>query len=116
MKVYRYEVRILKSSEYDNKFITEELEVGLQNDRFIVLLDDNFTRINKNNSTGSDLDRTLNCHRVSEWKMGLKSLDGIHYNEFSSHRVRPETIKRRIKSFIKSEYGYLSEINLDFIK
>lgn len=116
MKVYKYKVEILKSEQYDNKFIKEELEVGLENDRFMVLLDSSFTKINKKKSTGSDLDRTLDHHYVSEWKMGFKSLDGIHYTEFSSHKVRPSTIKRRIEAFIKKEYGYLSKIDLSFIK
>jgi hypothetical protein len=115
MKVFEYEVFIPKSSQYESKYRLRELEVGLENDNYMVLIDPSFTTINKASRSGSCLNKTLDKHTISTWETGCGSIDGIHYTEYSSHKVRPETIKRRIESYINEKYGYLMKPDLRFI-
>ena len=116
MKIYLYEVFIPKDQVYESKFDSSELEVAVQNEELIVINDRRFTIINKAARLGSSLNRTLNDFHVSEWKLGCKSLDGIHYTEYSDHPVRAKTIKSRIERFIEREYSWTKSFSLDFIK
>ena len=106
-----YEVQILKDGT--KKFKVELLKVCAENENELVVERYNrFYILNKKSdrySTSPD----LNKPSISEWKV---CLEGIHYYLYSTRKVRPDTIKREIAEFVSKEYGYLNEINLDFIK
>lgn len=114
-KINLYSVEIIKDPRWGNKFVKQEYEVGLENEKYVVIKDLHFTILDKKGDRSSS-HHIIGNPSVSEWKTGLDSLDGIHYTLWTYKTKRPETIKREIQAFVEERFGYISNINLDFIK
>lgn len=115
MKVRHIDVRVLKSDKYENEYEVKELDVVAENELYLVLGDLHFTTLRKVSKEGSGLNPVLNKHTVSIRDHGIECLDGIHYTEYTTRNVQPETIKRRIRKFIEEKYGYMFKPDLSFI-
>lgn len=115
--INEYEVEIFKDASKENTFVIKNHEVGLENDRFIVLKNEHFTTLNKNKRGGHSLNMTLDDTSIHtrKWKY-LPDYDGIVYHLFTEKTKKPEQIRKEIAAFIEKEYGYLTAVNLDFIK
>ena len=116
MKIYKYSVEIFRTKVKENVFKTEQFEVGLENDNLIVLKDESFTKLNKKKSKYST-DISVDDEHIYERKWGgsLADYDGIQYILYTYKVKKPETIRKQIENWISDKYGYLFNINLDFI-
>lgn len=113
MKIRHYYVEIFKSRTEKNTYKIEKIEIGLENDKYIVLKDISFTKLAKEkNLTYNEIGKP--SIYIRDWK--IESVDGIVYSLYTYKRTRPDTIKNAIHKFIKDKYGYLFNVNLEFIK
>ena len=117
MKVLNhYEVKILKDRSYPDKFTTEYYSVKLENEKEVVIERYGKFWILDKEEKASGSNDVIGVKSISEWRLGLSSLDGIHYSCYTYEIKNPVKIKAEIESFIKEKYGYLFSVNLDFIK
>lgn len=113
MMTTHYDIRILKTGE--RSFKTTQYKTVAENEKYIILNDTEFTKLNKKDRGFSRLNNVINKSSISEWKLGF-SLDGLHYTLYTNKSKRLETIKKEITEWINENYAYLYQVNLDFIK
>lgn len=115
-KVYKYQVKLYKGPS-EGEFTNEAFEVALENDNLVVLKDDGFTKLGKTKRYEYTANGEFDKPHIFEmnWKSDYFE-DYIIYSEYTYKKVRPETIKNRIIKWIEEKYGWVSHMNLEFIK
>lgn len=94
----------------ENEFKKEVYKVLLENKDYIVIDDFRFTSLRKNGR-----DKEIDTPIIFEMKFGTYN-DGIHYYYYCYGTRKPESIRKDIEKWIQKKYGYLFDINLNFIK
>lgn len=114
-KLFHYKVDIYSKphSIWENKFVSEIVEVEAENENYLIIKDDSFTRIKKEKC---DWDTCLNAHYV-----GVRANDhilegGVFYSQYSENKVSVRTIKARIERAVQEKYGFLHNVDLSIIK
>jgi len=112
-KIKLYEVRILESGK--NTFETKEYEVLAENDTWIVLNTNHFEKVTKTKTF-----EFCNC-RIDKARIDIRTRDkllgnGVFYKFFTYKTKKPSTIRNEINKRVSEEYGFLSNIDLSFIK
>jgi hypothetical protein len=119
-KINVYRVGILKSGE--KYFETEQINIVAENKYFYCLETDLFTTIAKGkdyDSTHERIDRPHINKRENEtgyFANHRRWGNGVFYILYTLGKKRPSTIRREISDFIQDKIGYLSSIDLSFIK
>lgn len=118
--INRYKVGILKNGV--NYFEKEKIKIALENDQWIVLDVANYDKITKTK------DYDFSYPRVGVYKIRKKDNEtgwfkdhreygnGVFYELYSEKEKRTSTIKKEIKEFLNEKFGYLSNIDLSFVK
>lgn len=116
--IYKYEVRLpINKGTYfnENIFKKEELKIAFENEHFIVLDEINPTKVTKSKDWEVCYDRLgkekieINLRPSTYWG------NGITYLLYSTTKVRPTTIKKKIQARIDKELGNLTSIDLSII-
>jgi len=115
-----YKVGILKSGK--NYFEKEKIEVALENDQWIVLNVKNFDKITKTKDYDFSYPR-IGVHHIYKrdnetgYFANHKTMgNGVFYQLYSEKEKRPSTIQKEIENFINEKFGYLSSVDLSFVK
>jgi len=99
----------------EDKFKVKEVDILVENDNYVVLNDDEFTKLEKKD--GYSLYYCLNKERINIIINDNYFSDSITYTLYSEHRLSPSKIKEKIENEIESKYGWLmSELDLSIIK
>ena len=119
MKIYHHRVEIYKKPVkwrwHKDLFEIKEKEILAENDRYIVLNDSNFTKLEKKGDGAVYC--TLNKENISINIDDRVWEDSVYYTLYSTSKRRPKTIRKHIEDKIKKKYGWLlSEIDLSIIK
>ena len=114
-KLKYYHVEIINDPKVEHVYTYAEFDIACRNDTYIIVNDPNFTKLCIKKSS-RNFDPAIGEPSIYELKMGLRYADGIRYSLYTYAIKKPETIKKEIDRYIKNKYGYLLNINLDFIK
>ena len=106
IKLYKVEIRKDGTKEYEIK----EHKVLLENEDYLVIDTFNFQSLRK---TGRD--KEIDTPIIFEMNFGFGS-DGLFYRYHTSKVLKPERIRIQIEAYIIKKYGYLLNMDLNFIK
>lgn len=109
-KITKYHVKVLKNSQ-KNEFKIEFFNVLLENDDYVVIDNFNFQSLRK-----SGRDTEIDTPIIYTANLGIRDYDGIYYSYYTFGTHKAVTIQKEIAEYIKKKYGYLTDINLDFIQ
>ena len=107
---------MISSYRCEDRFTQEQVEVLAENDNYIIINDEYFTKINKPSKHSSNYDTVLNSQHiaiVTEDKIFSK---GVFYTLYSDSKKRPATVKKEIEDKIQKKFGGFVSIDLGVIK
>ena len=119
MKIYYYNAKIYKKPtkfSFDNDiFLREEKNVLASNEKYMVLDDHYFTRLEING--GGYLNPVLNKQNIGLYMNKGCFNDHVWYSFYSTKKKTPRSIKKVIEKFINKEYSWLvKHIDLGVVK
>lgn len=114
-QLYHYNLRVYrKPTSYSferDEFKREVLDVLAQNDKYIVLNDSHFTKLEKRGGENYRLYPTLNKPHI--YFKDVLNAEGIFYSLYSTAQKRTPTIEREIREAAQEKYGWLFSDELD---
>lgn len=119
-KIFVYSVRILKEqgaySWNRNSFTKGTINVLKSNDKYTVLDDFSFTKL-ENKKSDYNSYSVIDKPSISvRWNDRLLD-NGVFYTLYSTKPVKPEAIKKQINNYVKSKFSWLlSGLELSIIK
>lgn len=112
--MYTYKVQIYKDQAKEKEFKIDQYPIAFQNDKYIILNDSILTKLEKENSKYRS--NPTPGHPVIFSMMESTKWESIVYTLYSVTAVKPEKIKKQLNTWLQNKYGWLSSIDLDFIK
>lgn len=114
--INHYEVEIITKDgliyKIGNRFYLTKIEVLAENTHRYCLNNEQFTRLEKNNSHYSD---TINKPSIRSSVDDTCWGTGVRYTLYTTATKRKSTIKREIENYIAKKYGGFSNIDLSFL-
>lgn len=115
-----YEVKIYFNPRYsfekeEEKFKVSEVKVLAENEKFLCLEDDYFTKITKNKNWDKIYD-TLNKPSISIRTKDSILGEGIFYTLYTTKKKRISTIRKEIEKKIEDDLGSFFKIDLSFLE
>jgi len=118
-KIYFHAVSIYREQgEYDwekDSFEIEESNVLIENDKFVILDDDDWTKLEKGKH--GYLNPVIGKENITISINDHYSRDGVSYTLYSDKKLSPATIKKHIKKKVEEKCGWLmNALDLSIIK
>jgi hypothetical protein len=115
-----YTVRIMKSG--DTHFEVKKVPILAENETWIVLDTEHYEKVTKS-KTFDFIHSRVEHHKIykKDNETGHFENDplfgnGVFYKLHTRKTKRPATIRKEIKAFLDEKFGYLTNIDLSFIK
>ncbi|KKU65609.1 MAG: hypothetical protein UX91_C0015G0019 [Candidatus Amesbacteria bacterium GW2011_GWB1_47_19] len=114
-KLWHYKVSLyaFQRSIYQNEFVSEQVDVVCENEKYIIVKDWYFSRIHKEKCS---YDTSLGEYDINIRRAGDILEAGVFYVQYSETPVKAGVIRNRIKKKVADTYGWMADIDLSIIK
>lgn len=100
----------------EDSFDVDDVGILAQNDRYIVLSDSRFTKLDKKKDRTYNMNHVVDHPSISIYNNDSCYGSGVDYTLYTEKNKRTSTIKKEIKIAIQDKYGWLvNDIDFSFM-